>query len=73
MNGWEYTTIILSDLPLSMQPQDLLNGAGRDGWELVAITSNGMAYLKRPTGGANVSSPARTPARRTTGKASKPT
>jgi hypothetical protein len=65
MDGWEYTTINLSDLPLGIQAQDLLN-AGRDRWELVATTSNGMAYFKRPTGTAT---PA--PARRSTAKASK--
>jgi hypothetical protein len=26
----------------------MLNTCGADGWELVAITSNNVAYLKRP-------------------------
>ena len=47
MTEWKYRKI---DLNLH-RPQgdglDLLNAAGTDGWELVSITSNNMAYLKR--------------------------
>jgi hypothetical protein len=47
MPDWEYITLNLSDLPFKIGPLDLLNDAGRDGWELVAIASNNVAYLKR--------------------------
>jgi hypothetical protein len=66
MDGWEYMTINLCELPLAAQASDVLNDAGKEGWELVAITSNGMAYLKRPTGTAT---PAQAPARRSARKA----
>jgi hypothetical protein len=41
---------------------DLLNNAGRNGWELVAVTANGIAYFKR-----KIASPA-TPARHERGR-----
>jgi hypothetical protein len=44
---WEYREIDLSDLPRKANVIDLLNDAGDDGWELVAITINGIGYLKR--------------------------
>jgi len=43
---WEYLKIYLGTLPRT-EDIDLLNGAGADGWELVAILSNNVAYLKR--------------------------
>jgi hypothetical protein len=49
MTEWEYMSIDLNNLPFRTQSLDLLNDAGQDGWELVGITSNGLAYLKRPT------------------------
>jgi hypothetical protein len=68
MDGWEYMTINLCELPLAAQSTDALNDAGKEGWELVAITNNGIAYLKRPIGAA---ASVRAPARRSTAKASK--
>ena len=47
MPEWEYATIDLNDLPRDTQEIDLLNDAGRQGWELIAIIANKMAYLKR--------------------------
>ena len=47
MPDWEYITLNLSGLPFKTGPLDLLNDAGRDGWELVAIAGNNVAYLKR--------------------------
>jgi Domain of unknown function (DUF4177) len=49
MPAWEYTTVNLYELPLATQASDALNEVGKEGWELVAITSNGMAYFKRST------------------------
>jgi hypothetical protein len=72
MRTWEYMTINLCELPIAAQASDALNDAGKEGWELVAITSNGMAYLKRPIG-TDAAASARVPARRPTAKASKPT
>jgi hypothetical protein len=47
MPEWQYITLNLSDLPRKTTELDLLNDAGKDGWELVMITSNNIAYLKR--------------------------
>jgi hypothetical protein len=47
MPEWEYRTINLSDLPPKTSELDLLREAGEDGWELVTITPNNIAYLKR--------------------------
>ena len=49
MSEWEYMKIDLNDLPRRTEGIDLLNDAGKDGWELVALTSNNIAYLKRKT------------------------
>ena len=48
MTGWEYRKIDLNDLPRETSDLDLLDKAGDDGWELVVITVNFVAYLKRP-------------------------
>jgi hypothetical protein len=47
MPRWQYRVIDLSDLPREADDIDLLNAAGDEGWELVAITINAVAYLKR--------------------------
>ena len=47
MPEWEYTTINLSELPARILVVDVLNNAGEEGWELIAITTNHVAYLKR--------------------------
>ena len=47
MATWEYRTIDLNDVPARRGEIDVLNGAGRDGWMLVLITANRIAYLKR--------------------------
>ena len=47
MPRWEYRKIYLSDVPPRADEIDLLNAAGNDHWELVAITNNSVAYLKR--------------------------
>jgi len=52
MPQWEYSKRDLSEVPAKIDDVDLLNDAGRDGWELVAITANNIAYLKRPLGGS---------------------
>ena len=45
---WEYEKIDLNCAPRKSDDLDVLNGAGRDGWELVAVTPTNIAYLKRP-------------------------
>ena len=62
MREWKYRKIALNLHVPRGDDLDLLNGAGADGWELVSITSNNMAYLKRelevhaPTTGAFIDS-----------------
>jgi hypothetical protein len=47
MPEWEYLTIDLNDLPRKTEAIDVLNDAGEQGWDLVIITANQIAYLKR--------------------------
>ena len=47
MPEWKYRKIDLNLYRPQGDELDLLNAAGADGWELVGITSNNMAYLKR--------------------------
>lgn len=47
MPQWEYTKIDLNQSSSRTDDIDLLNTAGGDGWELVGITTNNIAYLKR--------------------------
>jgi hypothetical protein len=44
---WEYQKIFLNEHHREGDDLDLLLDAGEDGWELVAITLNNIAYLKR--------------------------
>jgi hypothetical protein len=48
MPEWEYRKIDLNDPPRGKEHIDLLTDAGEQGWELIAITPNNFAYLKRP-------------------------
>jgi hypothetical protein len=41
---WEYRKIDLNQQHPRRDDIDILNAAGADGWELVGITSNNMAY-----------------------------
>ena len=45
MPQWEYRRINLNDVPRKTEDVDLLMDAGRQGWELLAITSNYIAYF----------------------------
>ncbi len=47
MPQWEYSKIDLNNVPVKMSELDALDNAGKDGWELVGITENNCAYLKR--------------------------
>jgi hypothetical protein len=49
MPRWEYRKIDLNNVPRKTDDMDLLNDAGAHGWELVSITANNVAYLKRQT------------------------
>jgi hypothetical protein len=66
MPQWEYRKIDLSDVPPKVADIDLLDDAGREGWELVGITANNFAYLKRPLDdvAAAAELPAKQPTRR---------
>ncbi len=59
MVQWEYTTLHLSEVPRRADDIDVLNDVGKEGWELVNITMNNIAYLKR-----QVAAPAGTPSAR---------
>lgn len=48
MTGWNYLSIDLNNLPRKRKELDLLNDAGAEGWELVAINGLNIATLKRP-------------------------
>src|SRR6266478_4304038 len=47
---WEYRKIALNQLPRKTDDIDELCDAGEEGWELVAILANNVAYLKRQVG-----------------------
>jgi hypothetical protein len=47
MSQWEYEKLDLNDTPRKSDEIDVLNDAGQEGWELVAITPNNVAILKR--------------------------
>jgi hypothetical protein len=47
VRNWEYIKIDLNKQRPPGDELDLLNAAGTQGWELVGITSNNIAYLKR--------------------------
>lgn len=49
MPRWEYDKIDLNDVPHRTEDIDLLNEAGKNGWELVHIANNKIAHLKRLT------------------------
>ena len=51
MPQWEYRKINLNDLPRRTEDIDVLTDAGEQGWELIAIAPNNIAYLKRSIGG----------------------
>ena len=46
MPQWEYRAIRLKELPQDNK-LEVVNDAGEDGWELVGITTDDVAYLKR--------------------------
>jgi len=47
MPEFEYEKLNLNYIPRGGDDIDLLDELGEDGWELVAITANNIAYLKR--------------------------
>lgn len=66
MTQWEYSKIDLNNAPARSSEIDLLDDAGRNGWELVRITDNNCAYLKRAVEDTAPPAPARQPVRRRT-------
>jgi hypothetical protein len=70
MPQWEYRKVSLSDLPRRTGDIDVLTDAGEHGWELVAITANNIAYLKRPLEDPVAPQHARSPALTTRRKGS---
>jgi hypothetical protein len=68
MPQWNYRKINLNDVPRKSDDIDLLMDAGEQGWELIAITPNNIAYLKRliedPTPAQETAAPARSTRRK---------
>ena len=52
MTEWEYRKIELNQHRPRGDALDMLNDAGKDGWELIGITGNNVAYLKRESADA---------------------
>jgi H-NS histone family len=50
MSEWEYLKIALNQATRKTDDVDLLCDAGEEGWELVVIMPNNVAYLKRTIG-----------------------
>src|SRR5262249_24532974 len=44
---WEYRKILLNEHVRSGDDIELLCAAGKQGWDLIAITPNSVAYLRR--------------------------
>jgi hypothetical protein len=44
---WQYRKILLNEHVRSGDDIELLCAAGKQGWELIAITPNSVAYLRR--------------------------
>ena len=59
MPQWEYSKIDLNNVPARTSEIDLLDSAGKDGWELVRITANNLAYLKRTVDDVAATAPSR--------------
>ena len=59
MPQWEYSKIDLNNVPTKSSDLDTLDDAGKDGWELVSITPNNFAYLKRALEDPTAATPAR--------------
>ena len=55
MTEWEYRKIALNQMSRRVDEVDLLCDAGEEGWELVAILPNNVAYMKRPVEDGQVS------------------
>jgi hypothetical protein len=64
---WQYRKIDLNDLPPRADEIDFINKVGGQGWELVAITTNHIAYFKH-----KVEEPPQAPGARHKGKAATP-
>jgi DNA-binding protein H-NS len=64
MIEWEYRKLVLNDVPRKSSDVELLCDAGEEGWELVAILANNIAYLKRPLDDAQILEESRDPASR---------
>jgi hypothetical protein len=47
MSRWEYRKLDLNGPLRREEDIDLLNTVGEQGWELVGVAINGLAYLKR--------------------------
>jgi hypothetical protein len=47
MSIWQYLQLDLNELAAGDSEVDALNAVGKNGWELVTITSHKIAYLKR--------------------------
>ena len=58
MTQWEYAKVDLNNVPANTSDLDLLNDAGKEGWELVTVTVNNFAVMKREVSPAPSTRPA---------------
>jgi hypothetical protein len=65
MPQWQYCTIHLNDSERS-EGVHAVNAVGKEGWELVVVTRNSIAYFKRP-----IDTPAYAPDRPQSGSSSR--
>ena len=73
MPQWQYHTIYLAEIPRGSDAIDVLNDAGGEGWELVGITANNIAYLKRQVAQAGATEASASSSRRKTSSVTKQT
>lgn len=51
MAAWEYRKLDLNDVPHRRDQIDLMREAGEEGWQLIVLTDNLIAYFKRELDG----------------------
>jgi len=58
MPQWQYRVIYINDAPRGSDAIDMLNDAGGEGWELIAITAKQRRVHEAPDRGVRAELPA---------------